>query len=138
MRIYFAMTIIGNRSNIRYAHETVRMLEEKGHEIITKQFLNDNAYESDGRITPQEIFERDIRWMKEADAIVIDATGSSFGIGFEAGFTVGALDKPLFILYNENHADKISRLARGLTHKRATVFAYKDLSELEIFINNHF
>lgn len=138
MKIYFATAVIGDRSNIEDARAIADLLEKKGHEILTKHLFRDDAFKADGIITPQEVFERDVRWLEEADVILIDATGSGFGIGFEAGFVLGKMNKPVFLFYNKKYSERISRMARGLTHERATVFAYSGFEDLKEFVEKNF
>ncbi|MCX6816079.1 MAG: nucleoside 2-deoxyribosyltransferase [Candidatus Aenigmarchaeota archaeon] len=138
MRIYFAYTIRGDKSQIHIAREIANMLKEKGHHIMTEIFLSDNAEDKENHLTPQEIFDRDVKWLHECDVIVSEVSGSSFGIGYELGYVLGSTNKKAFILYHKNAEHKISRMAIGNTQKNCTVFAYSDLNDLKNFIDKHF
>jgi nucleoside 2-deoxyribosyltransferase len=138
MKIYFAFTVRGDRSKLSQGKEIVRLLQNRGHEVLTTHVFEENAAELDSRLKPEEVFSRDMRWLNEADAILIEASGASFGVGFEAGFALGAMNKKVFLVYDSRLKDKISRMATGLMHRNCIKFEYSSLDELKNFIEEHF
>ena len=136
MKVYFATTVIGDRSNLAVMRDIVSMLEKKGHTVLTKHLVLDNAYEIDARITEQQVFERDVKWLRDADVIIADATGVSFGVGFEVGYALGCMNKKVYLLFNRNY--RISRMALGLEHKNCIKFGYNDVEELKEFVEKNF
>jgi nucleoside 2-deoxyribosyltransferase len=124
LKIYFATTVLGDRSGVAGARLLLTGLQERGHEVLTEHLFEDDAFESDSRLTPREIYERDVDWLCSADVVIVEASGSSFGIGFETGFALGALDVPVYLLYDRGREDSISRMAIGLRHDRATLIPY--------------
>ena len=97
-----------------------------------------NELLSDSRLSPRQIFDRDLEWLHAADVVMVEASGSSFGIGFETGYTLGALRTPLFLLYHSEREDRISRMALGLRHERATLVAYANVDEALEFVRRKF
>jgi len=85
MRIYFGFTVAGDRSSINIARRVVELLESRGHEVLTRHLVDDNAWELDRLITPQQVYERDMKWLEQCDLFIAEVSGSSFGLGFEAG-----------------------------------------------------
>ncbi len=138
MRIYFATTVLGDRSRVAGARRLVATLKERGHEVLTEHLFEDDAFANDGQLEPAAIFDRDIAWLTSADAVIVEASGSSFGIGFETGFALGALDAPLYLLYDTARFDDISRMALGLRHERAQVVAYDNFEQALDFIRSTF
>jgi len=130
LRVYFATTVIGDRSRVAEARELVGALQGLGHEVLTAHLFDDGARASDGKLSPREIFERDLRWLRSADFVIVEASGSSFGIGFETGYTLGALEAPLWLLYHRPSAERISRMALGLEHEQATLLPYDSFDEV--------
>ena len=61
-----------------------------------------------------------------------------FGIGFETGYTLGALDTPLYLLFHAEYEDRISRMALGLRHERASLVPYADIDEALAFVRATF
>lgn len=138
MKIYFATTVLGDRSRVAGARRLVAMLEEMGHEVLTEHLFEDDAFVRDSQLAPEEIFDRDIAWLRSADAVIVEASGSSFGIGFETGFTLGALSTPLYLLYDTALTGQISRMAIGLRHERARVVPYDDFEQALDFVRSTF
>lgn len=138
MKIYFATTVLGDRSRVTAARALLRELEARGHEVLTKHLFEDDAFTSDSKLSAREIFDRDVAWLQGADVVLVEASGSSFGIGFETGYTLGALRAPLYLLYHADRADSISRMATGLRHERATVVPYRDLEDALAFLRRTF
>jgi len=138
LKIYFATTVLGDRSRVADARLLLRELEARGHEVLTRHLFEDGAFESDSRLTAREIFERDLAWLHAAEAVLVEASGSSFGIGFETGYTLGALQAPLYLLYHDERAERISRMALGLRHDRARVVPYRDIDEALAFLRTTF
>jgi hypothetical protein len=81
MKIYFGFTVAGDRSAIHTARRIVELLEELGHEVLTRHLVSDNAWEADRSITPQDVFRRDIRWLDQCDLFIAEVSGPSFGLG---------------------------------------------------------
>src|SRR5271155_3987048 len=126
MKIYFGFTVAGDRSSIETARKIIQCLQTAGHEVLTRHLVEENAWEADRRITPQEIYIRDMKWLNECDVLVAEVSGSSFGLGFEAGYLLGSSTKRVILLYRSEVAGKISLLITGNSHPNCTFFPYKD------------
>jgi hypothetical protein len=136
MKIYFGFTVAGNRSTIETARRVVRLLEEAGHEVLTRHLVDDNAWEADRKITPQDIYLRDLRWLEECDLFIAEVSGSSFGIGFETGYLLGASQKRAILFYRRDVESNISLLITGNSHPRCTLAPYNDACEVEKYIKD--
>jgi nucleoside 2-deoxyribosyltransferase len=136
MKIYFGFTVAGNRSAIETARRVVQLLEDAGHEVLTRHLVNDNAWEADRLITPQEIFLRDMNWLRECDLFIAEVSGSSFGVGFEAGYLLGASQKRAILLYRREVEKSISLLITGNTHPNCTLAPYSDAGDVENYLQN--
>src|ERR1700736_3021824 len=110
MKIYFGFTVAGDRSSIAPAKSVVEMLEAMGHVVLTKHLVRDDAWEADRLITPQQVFERDMNWLEECDCFMAEVSGSSFGLGFETGYLLGATTKKTVLFYRKDVESKISLL----------------------------
>ena len=47
MKIYFGFTVAGDRSSRVAARKIVALLEEMGHEVLTRHLVRDDAWEAD-------------------------------------------------------------------------------------------
>ena len=102
MTIYFGFTVAGDRSGLEVARTIVRVLKELGHEVLTRHLIDDNASEADRRISAQEVYHRDMAWLEESQMFIAEASGSSFGLGFEAGYTLGSTEKRVALLFRRD------------------------------------
>jgi 2'-deoxynucleoside 5'-phosphate N-hydrolase len=134
MKIYFGFTVAGDRTSVAVASRIVQMLEEMGHEVLTSHLVRDDAWEADRRITAQEVFRRDMGWLEECDLFMAEVSGSSFGLGFETGYLLGATTKRVVLFYRRDLERKLSLLITGLTHANCRLVPYSDSDEVEVWI----
>ena len=134
MKIYYGFTVAGDRSSVTTARSIVAMLEAVGHVVLTKHLVEDDAWDKDRLITAQQVYQRDLRWLTECDLLMAEVSGSSFGLGFETGYLLGATDKDAVLFYRREVEKKISLLITGNAHPRCTLLPYSDVQEIEAFI----
>jgi nucleoside 2-deoxyribosyltransferase len=138
MKIYFGFTVAGDRSSIEIARRVVELLEDTGHEVLTRHLVSDNAWQLDRLISPQQVYERDMRWLKQCDVLVAEVSGSSFGLGFETGYLLGATAKKAVLFYKRDVEKRISLLITGNTNPQCLVVPYTDVAEVEAFVRDNF
>ncbi len=138
MKNYFGFTVAGDRSSIEIARRVVELLEDTGHEVLTRHLVSDNARQLDRLISPQQVYERDMRWLKQCDVLVAEVSGSSFGLGFETGYLLGATAKKAVLFYKRDVEKRISLLITGNTNPQCLVVPYTDVAEVEAFVRDNF
>ena len=134
MQIYLACTVRGDRGAVAGLRALVATLESAGHTILTKHLLDDNVDSAESALTERAVYERDIAWLDACDILIADASGSSFGVGFEVGYVLGRSDRTdqrVILLYRTDRRDQISRLIVGNAHARCRVVPYATGAELE-------
>ena len=130
MKIYFGFTVAGDRSQVENARRLVKLLEGMGHEVLTRHLVNENAAQSDRAITPQAVYERDMNWLRQCDIFIAEVSGSSFGLGYEAGYVLGSSDKKAVLFYRRDLAGRISLLITGNTHPNCRLVPYTEPGEI--------
>jgi hypothetical protein len=130
MKIYFGFTVAGDRSSVEVARGIVCLLEEMGHQVLTRHLVEDRAGAADRALGPREVYERDMRWLEEADIFIAEVSGSSFGLGFEAGYTLGNTRKRAILIYRRDVESRISLMILGNTHPRCTLVPYSTLEQV--------
>jgi hypothetical protein len=141
VRIYLACTVRGDRAALPALREIVARLEGHGHEVLTAHLLRDDVEQVESKLTEAEVYERDVRWLQACDAVVAEASGSSFGVGFEVGYVLGRAavsGQRVFVLYDVRRRGSISRLIPGNTDLHCVTFGYSDLAALGAFVDAHF
>jgi nucleoside 2-deoxyribosyltransferase len=137
MKIYFGFTVAGDRSAVDAAKKIVGILDEMGHEVLTRHLVEENAWEADRSISPREVYLRDMKWLEKCDMFIAEVSGSSFGLGFETGYLLGATTKKVVLFYRREVESKISLLITGVTHPNCTLVPYSDLSAVEVWIRSN-
>lgn len=116
-------------------------LKALGHEVLTSHLLDDDVERAESALTERDIFERDIRWLSECDVVVAEASGSSYGVGFEVGYVLGRAPETgqrVVLVYDQARTGAISRLIVGNHHGACTTFGYQSVAELTAFIDQLF
>jgi nucleoside 2-deoxyribosyltransferase len=133
MQIYLACTVRGDRGAVSALRSLAAALERAGHTVLTKHLLDDDVDTSEAALTEADVYARDIQWLDGSDVLIADASGSSYGVGFEVGYVLGQSDRTnqrVLLLYRADRRDRISRLISGNRHPRCTVLTYDDPADL--------
>ena len=141
MTIYLACTVRGDRGGVLAGRAICERLQRHGHEVLTTHLLADNVDAAEARITEHQVFRRDLEWLTSCDVLVAEASGSSYGVGFEVGYVLGRAEttgQRVILLYDTARRDKVSRLITGNDAAACTTFAYGSIEELTAFIDTTF
>jgi nucleoside 2-deoxyribosyltransferase len=138
MRIYLACTVRGDRSSVAAARRIHDRLVHLGHEVLTSHLLRDDVEQFESHATAAHVYKRDVEWLEAADVIVAEASGSSYGVGFEVGYVLGRAaqhGQRAVVLYQADREASISRLISGMSHPAATMLGYRTLDEIDAFLD---
>ncbi len=141
MRIYLACTVRGNRSGLAAARVAAATLQALGHEVLTSHLLEDGVDQAESAISEREVYERDRRWLDSCDAIVAEASGSTYGVGFEVGYVTGkafASGQRIVVLYDAAYRHSVSRLISGYADPHGATCAYTSPDDVRAFIERQF
>ena len=89
MRIYLACTVRGDRGGVEAGRAICQRLQAHGHEVLTTHLLADDVDQAESQLTEEAVYRRDIEWLTSCDVLVAEASGSSYGVGFEVGYVIG-------------------------------------------------
>ena len=141
MTIYLACTVRGDRGGVVAGRAICERLQSCGHNVLTTHLLADNVETAESQITERDVFQRDLAWLTACDVLVAEASGSSYGVGFEVGYVLGraqASGQRVVLLYDRARRDKISRLITGNDDGACETFEYGSVQELTDFIDRRF
>lgn len=133
MVIYLACTVRGDRGAVAAARALADWLAAAGHTVLTTHLLADNVERAESALSEREIFERDMQWLDAADMLIAEASGSSYGVGFEVGYILGRAERTgqrVLLLYSETRRPAVSRLIAGNAHPACRTHAYRDVEDL--------
>ena len=141
MTIYLACTVRGDRGDVAAGRAIFERLQRAGHEVLTTHLLADNVDTAEAKLIEREVYERDLRWLTSCDVLVAEASGSSYGVGFEVGYVLGrasASGQRVVLLYDRGRHSAISRLITGNCDAACTTFGYGSIDELSAFVDRQF
>jgi hypothetical protein len=140
MQIYLACTVRGDRGAVSALRGLAASLEAEGHAVLTKHLLDDNVESAESQLTERQVYERDIAWLEACDLLIADASGSSFGVGFEVGYVLARSDRTnqrVLLLYHAGRQHAVSRLIVGNAHPRCAVQKYENPEDLVSRVLEH-
>ncbi|HWF86545.1 MAG TPA: nucleoside 2-deoxyribosyltransferase [Vicinamibacterales bacterium] len=141
MTIYFACTVRGDRGGVLAGRAICDRLTALGHEVLTKHLLADDVNEAESRLSEADVYRRDLEWLSRCDVLVAEASGSSYGVGFEVGFVLGRASvsgQRVALLYDAARHGAVSRLITGNCDAHCTTVGYSSIDELTAFIDRRF
>ena len=133
MKIYFACTVRGDRAGVLAGRAVCGRLQALGHTVLTTHLVADDVEDAEARLTEEAVFRRDLEWLAECDALVAEASGSSYGVGFEVGFVLGRAARTgqrVVLLYDAARRHQLSRLITGNCDAHCTTIGYRSIKEL--------
>jgi hypothetical protein len=135
--IYLACTVRGDRAAIVVLRVLADRLERAGHTLLTRHLLADDVDAAESALNEREVFERDLRWLAAADVLIAEASGSTYGVGFEVGYVLGRSDvsaQRVLLLYDQSRRSRVSRLIAGNVHPCCTTYPYRSADDLLKFV----
>jgi 2'-deoxynucleoside 5'-phosphate N-hydrolase len=100
MKIYFCGAITGGRQDQPLYADLIAHLKERHGEVLTEHVGDPAITVFDQEGPDDEIYARDLEWLREADAVVAEVTVPSHGVGVELAHAE-ALQKPVLCLFRE-------------------------------------
>lgn len=82
---------------------------------------------SEIRLSEEEIYERDISWLREADIVVAEVSSPSLGVGYEIG-KAEQFGKYILCLYRKQEGKRLSAMIAG--NKNLTVKTYQTVPKV--------
>ncbi len=126
MNIYFACSITGGREFEGIYQDLMAALLSDGHQIPTAHLAGSNVLALESVVAPRDVYERDVAWIRSADALIAEVSVPSHGVGYEIGFALQA-GKSVLCLYRSGR--KVSKMITGNPHSKLSVREYADIQE---------
>ena len=110
-KVYFACSIRGGGDTSSYLN-IIKAIQAAGGEVISEVFVHDAIQFGGSPLPANEIYERDIAMINEADFIVAEVTNPSLGVGYELAYAE-KINKPIACLFNDTSGRKLSAMILG-------------------------
>ncbi len=127
LNLYFACSLTGGRQDEKAYGVIVSHLEGAGHQIPTAHLADPGVMELERVTEADEIYARDIRWIKDCNALVSEVSTPSHGVGYEIAYALG-LSKPVLCCYRESAT--VSKMILGNDSPALTVTSYQNEDKL--------
>ena len=134
-KIYFAGSIRGGRDDAELYAEIIDLLSQFGQVLTEHVGSNELLETGEETLSDEEIFERDMAWLTEADVVVAEVTLPSHGVGYEIG-RARAMGKPILCLYRRATGHRLSAMLAG--DPNLLCEAYAQVAELEPLFTAYF
>ena len=141
MKVYLACTVRGDRGGVAAGRAICARLQHHGHEVLTTHLLADDVDTAEASLSETDVYRRDLVWLTSCDVLVAEASGSSYGVGFEVGYVLGraaASGQRVVLLYDTARRHAVSRLLTGNCDARCATFGYSSIDELVAFVDQRF
>src|SRR3989344_4339732 len=137
MKIYFHCSLIGKEQYIKEYNAIVRILQNLKHEVFADHIFKKNHRRLSQK-SENEIYEdvkRKKNLIKSCNAIVIESTYPSIGVGYIIAYALEQ-HKSVLVLYQQSpHAMLLSEKNRLLTLKKYSIANKKTLlHDLRLFL----
>jgi len=131
--IYLAGAMRGDPSYKEYFNKIIDIVESyavtrtelSDKNLITIPDFTQNKYK-------QTIYERDIKWIDQSQAIIAECSGASLGVGIEIGYAIYKKFIPVLCLYHENSNPSLMILHNN--EKYIFLQKYRNEYDLNIYI----
>jgi 2'-deoxynucleoside 5'-phosphate N-hydrolase len=134
MNVYFACSITGGRQDELVYQRLVTALQDHGHHVPTAQLADPEVIHQEGVATPEEVYARDVAWIKECDFLLAEVSTPSHGVGYEIGYAL-SLEKKVLCLHRQGC--KVSKMILGNPHPQLTIRTYTTINQAVHLLNTY-
>ena|SRR5687767_12993499 len=122
--IYFSGSISAGREDAALYRRIVSALEAGGHRVLAGSVISFDIGAAGEPGVPQDIFRRDMNWLKEATVLVAEVSKPSIGVGYEIGTARYRYKIPVFCLWRPAFTARCSAMVAG--DEGITTIEYSD------------
>lgn len=126
MNIYFSCSLTGGRDDQAAYAAIVEHLLARGHQVPTAHLAEAGVMDLERVVEAAEIYQRDIGWIQECQAVVAEVSTPSHGVGYEIAFAVG-LKKPVLCCYRKDA--RVSKMITGNDSPTLALLAYDEIAQ---------
>jgi hypothetical protein len=131
-KVYFACSIRSGRDDQPLYAELVKAIKQ--HAVVLSEFFVDPSLTSWGYdgATDDKIWQKNVEWIKEADAVIAEVSTPSLGVGYEIA-KAEEWSKPVLALYRRQEGKRLSAMISGSPATK--VVSYDKLEEAVMAIS---
>jgi nucleoside 2-deoxyribosyltransferase len=127
MNIYFSCPITGGREYQPIFEIMVDHLLSREHEVPTEHLARPEVMSLESVADPEDVFQRDIAWINECEAMIAEVSIPSHGVGYEIAYAV-SVEKP--VLCCSRRGVPVSKMITGNNSPSLVVRTYGEDEEV--------
>lgn len=131
--IYFCGSIAGGRQYLEVYQKIVVYLKAAGRRVLTEHVVQPDVLALEKKYTAEQIYSRDIEWLRECDCVIAEVSNPSLGVGYEVCYAL-QIGKPVLCLYRRGIF--LTRMILGNTSNGLSVRDYETDFEWERSIDS--
>jgi len=132
MQVYFCGAIAGGRSDVAVYRHIVERLQASGHLVPTTHVADPDVLARESAVPAPQVYQRDIDWIEQSDAVVAEVSTPSLGVGYEICY---ALHRGLPVLCLYRRGLFVSKMITGNPAPRLSIAEYASLEELDAHLD---
>lgn len=125
MKVYFAGSIRGGEPDKEWFQQLIAYIKQYGRVLTEHSF--DFSYDEEIKKDDEQIYNTDIGWLRESDALIAEVTAPSLGVGYEIA-KAEEWGKPILLLYRDTPARMPSAMLHG--NKNLPMIFYNEKREV--------
>ena len=125
MKVYFAGSIRGSEPDLEWFQHLISYIKQYGQVMTEHSF--DYSYEEEIKKDEEWIYNTDMGWLRESDALIAEVTAPSLGVGYEIA-KAEEWGKPILLLYRDTPARMPSAMLKG--NKNLPMVFYNEKKEV--------
>jgi len=133
MKIYFTGQVTGGRKYLPQYKLIVKILKDLGHKVLSEQTAKARL-NSDRKLTPEDIFKREKKYIDSSYCVVAEVTSPSTGVGSQIAYAFSS-DTPVLALFYKDSKNLLSPMITGNPSDHLYIEHY-DEDNLKIKIKN--
>lgn len=110
MKVYFAGSIRGEKPDKDWFKRLIGHISRRG-EVLTEHSFS-YTFEEEIKLDDSKIYDTDMGWLREADALIAEVSAPSLGVGYEIA-KVEDMGKPILLLYRVREGVRPSAMLNG-------------------------
>jgi 2'-deoxynucleoside 5'-phosphate N-hydrolase len=126
MNIYFACSITGGRDFEPVYQAIIAALLAAGHTVPTAHLADSGVKALEAIVSPRDVYERDVTWIRDCDALVAEVSTPSHGVGYEVSYAL-SIGKPMLCVYQADQP--VSKMLSGNSHPNIRVDPYSSTAQ---------
>ena len=130
--IYFACSITAGREFQPVYQAIVKSLIDNGHNVPTAHLADADIAQKEQVVAARVVYDRDVAWIQESDALIAEVSVPSHGVGYEIGFAL-QVGKKVLCLYQQGR--RLSKMITGNPSPLLSINSYSTSDEAILFVH---